>query len=732
MEHIEQTDLYFHGIKKDKPKYNEFVDDIFVIDSWPNTKEKEDTLIRLIERLKVFGCPILLCGHYPVDNKIFKNVDYYLYIKDNDLLLEKDFEEYGVSSDRWSDFYNYKLINKNDFHHDYAIWCTMKMAFNFVNQLNKKYIHFLEYDNLPNEFQYKQAFIEFVRWNDAVVYEYDKGSTKLEDPYSSAYIFSIKTDVALKMVNLINSKEEFFKNKPHRWQLEKQLYQSIKKVTDSIYVSKYMENENELNLFAVWNRNGILRNGGKFQIYFGVDDYNNLYVHFISGFDNSPADKDYVVEINYINFKKFWTIKIGAYDLVKIGKYEKDKIVRIFYKGVNVLTQQLSEPLNEFRRKNKVIVKNKAKDQLNTRVNINFIDGPFVEILNDNDSTYHIEFINKRTNAVEYSLDMKSNSWARCNKKYFIDWNIKIRGIDNDFAIDYNLNLENKNIFICFETKSLGDNLAMIPYVEEFREKYNCNVTCSTFFNSLFIDQYPKIKFVEPGSTVNNLHALYRIGLFYTENRVSIDWDRHPSHPCTIPLQQIASDILGLEFKEIKPNLKDHNVKKRKRVSIAVHSTCQAKYWNNPTGWQKVVDYLKSKNYEVRLLSREEDGYMGNFNPKGVVQQAQTSTDNLVRVLQESELFIGISSGLSWLAWGSGTPTILISGFSDTYLEPQNGIKRIINKDVCNSCWNTEDFNPGDWNWCPRKKNTHEQFICSKSITAETVIKAIDEILKFY
>lgn len=725
------SDLYFYGFKKEesKVKYDQFNEDLFVIDCWLDTKEKEETLKELILKLKVYGAPILLCGHYKVNEEIQSLVDYFIYDGNNDLLLEKDFHKYGIESDRWSDLPEYKIINKVNFHHDYAIWLTMKNAFNFANQIGKKYVHFLEYDNLPDEVQYRQSFLEYIRHHDAVIQEYDENSTKLDNPYSAAYIFSIRTHIGQSMIGLINSKEEFFKNKPNSWQLEKQLYQSIRKITNNIFVSKYIPNNNELNLFAAWNRNGILKNGAKFQTYFGVDEDKNLYVHFISGFDNDPANKDYLVEINYRNYKKFYTIKKGHYHIENLGMYKQNEVVKIFYSGVKVVNETLTSTVDEYRRRNKVETKKIFKDQKNTKVNINFIDGPFVEILNDNNSNYHVEFINLKNNKVEYELNLKSNHWAKCSIKYYVNWLIRIKGIDNDYHLEYKFNPKKQRIFIAFETKSLGDNLANIPYVEEFRKQNDCDVICATFFNDLFREQYSNIQFVEPGSNVGNLYALYRLGMFYTENRESICYSCHPTDPKTEPLTKIASDILGLSYKEIKPKLKKIGKSIKKRVSIAVHSTAQCKYWNNPNGWQEITDYLNEKGYEVRLLSKEEDGYMGNINPKGVIIQPNGTLNDVIEVLQESELFIGISSGLSWLSWASGTPTILISGFTDVYTEPLEGISRIINKDVCNSCWNKFDFDMGDWNWCPVHKNTDKQFECSKNITSQDVIREIDKLL---
>ena len=705
--------------------YTKFNEDVFIIDSWTDTIEKENTLIELIKRIKVFNVPIILATHYAVKPEIQKLVDYYIYDSNNDILLEKDFNEYGVNSERWSNMGGYQIINKIDFHHDYAIWLTMKNAFNLAKQLNKKYIHFLEFDNLPDEVQYRQSFMEYIRNHDAVVYEYSEGSTRENNPYSSTYIFSIKTDIANQLINKINSKEEYFKGKPDKWQLEKVFYQTLKSITNSIFVSKYIPNDNELNIFAAWNRNGIIRNGARFQTYLAVDEYGQLYIHFISGFSEKSADKDYVVEVNYGDYKRFHIVKKDQFHLDKIGVYNQNGIVRVYYQGVNVFEQKLKDNVTEFRRKNRLVVK---KIDTNKQPIIHFVDGPYVEIKEDGDNLYNVQFINKKDNKVEFEINLKSNYWARCSKKYFIDWLIRIKGINNDYYYEHHLNLENQRVLICFESKSLGDNLAWIPYVEKFRQKHKCSVICSTFNNDLFESEYPDIEFVSPGSTVNNIHSLYRLGVFYTNKK--IDLDRHLIDPKSEPLMKVGSDILGLDYEELKTKLPKLGIKKEKRICIAVHSTAQCKYWNNPTGWQELVDHLKDNGYEVRLLSREEDGYMGNKNPKGVIQQPKSTLKEIIKVLQESEMFIGISSGLSWLSWASGIPTVIISGFTDEDLEPTKGVIRVINKNVCNSCWSTHEFDPGDWNWCPVHKGTKRQFECSKTITSGDVIKKIEDLIE--
>lgn len=711
-------------------KFNE---DIFIIDCWIDTESKENDLISLIKRLKEFDVPILLTGHYPVKPEIQKMVDYYLYDKENPLLLREEFKVYDVDSGRWSQFDNCKIENFVDFHHDYAIWTTMKNAFNFAKYLGKKYIHFLEYDNLIDTLQYRQAFLEQSRNHDAVLYEYNKNSIFGLEEYCATFIFSMKTDIAIDMVNQIKDKKDYFMDKPGGWQLERVFLKSLKKVTTSIGISKYIANDNELNTQAVWNRDGVFRNGEPFQIYLAVDDFGKLYIHLISGFYERSAKKEILVEISYGNFKKFVTLKVGEYFVEEIGEYRRGDRVKVYHQGVEVFNEFLKDDYNKFKEGNKItfttpkvtpvkIVNPKA-------VNINFIDGAYINISDDEMNRFHVDFIDIQTNKNEFGIDIDSNSWAKASKKYKVDWLIKATG--ENFNFEHRLNLTNQRVYISFESKSLGDSIAWIPYIEEFRKVHNCHVICSTFHNNLFKDLYPQIEFVKPGSVVYDIYAQYRLGYFYKNNqRNEVDFNAHKTDPKIIPLQMVATDILGLDFKEIKPTLGKENVEKKKQVSIAIHSTAQAKYWNRVNGWQDVVDHLRINGYNVLLLSHEEDGFMGNRNPIGIEKIRPGSVDKLIDIIQESELFIGISSGLSWVSWATGTPTMIISGFTDDYLEPEGGITRIINKNVCHGCWGRHNFDPGDWNWCPDHKGTDRQFECTKQISSEEVIYNIDKILE--
>jgi autotransporter strand-loop-strand O-heptosyltransferase len=194
-------------------------------------------------------------------------------------------------------------------------------------------------------------------------------------------------------------------------------------------------------------------------------------------------------------------------------------------------------------------------------------------------------------------------------------------------------------------------------------------------------------------------------------------------------MQKTAFDILGLDYKEIRPRLVLPKAKRGKKIAIAIHGTCQAKYWNNPTGWQDVVDWCSSEGYEVVLLSAEPDNYMGNARPKGVRTLPHGPIEGVIDELMTSAAFVGLGSGLTWLSWATGTPTVLVSGFSEDYTEMQ-GISRVgAPGGKCSGCFNSHRLDPSDWNWCPVNKGSNRQFECSKTISSESVIAALKQEL---
>ena len=275
------------------------------------------------------------------------------------------------------------------------------------------------------------------------------------------------------------------------------------------------------------------------------------------------------------------------------------------------------------------------------------------------------------------------------------------------------LSLEGKRVYIAFESKSLGDTLAWIPYVYEFQRKHNCELIVSTFWNRLF-DEAPNVSFVEPGSVVPNLYALYRLGYFY-------DLSKLPVKPMTVPLQKVATLILGLEYEEIQPKLSYITTKPtyNKYVTIATNSTAGMKFWGKPQ-WQETINWLVKEGYEVYNVSAEPNPF------DNCIQITTPSLESKMDWIAHSEFFIGLGSGLSWVAWALNKKVFMIANFSEDWAEFKHNCIKIENKSVCNGCWNNPNFKfDASWEYCPIHKDTPKQWECQLSITSDMVINEI-------
>jgi len=341
-----------------------------------------------------------------------------------------------------------------------------------------------------------------------------------------------------------------------------------------------------------------------------------------------------------------------------------------------------------------------------------FIEQPFLEILGNSSATYDVKFYDG--DKLYHHDRIKANHWVRLSRRYYTKWRTEVRE-DDTLIYENTLNLSGKRVFICFDSESLGDTIAWIPYCLEFKKKHDCHVIVSTFKNFLFKNAYPELEFVQPGTSVPNIYAQYKLGWFYNN-------EYEPALPNTINLQQTATNILGLDYQEIIPRIAftPSNNYYGKYVTIATNSTAGCKFWLKEE-WQKVIDYLAGKGYTVVNISKERN----EFN--NCVQIENTSMEHTMDVIHYSDFFIGLSSGLSWLAWAMNKKVVMISNFTEDDHEFVSKCIRITNKSVCHGCWNNPNFkfDRGDWNWCPIHKNTSRQFECHTSITAQMVIDAI-------
>lgn len=319
-----------------KVKYCTNNDHIFLVTAWCDNSKKENMLIDCISKLKEFNIPILLSTQYPVNTYIQNLVDYYNFENKNEVLFFENYKDIGFDIFSYSRTSNYTIKNYDDYNHHFAVMSNIKRSIQLCNILNKKIIHYVEYDCIIDTNQYFETFIKDIEIYDFVI---------------KPVLWSIKIDVALKLINDIPNNMKDYYNLPY-WSyhnffsdnLPPYEYSYIKKYTDKIKICDYIDNENTLNLNALHNdRSSVIDDMKIPKIKLAVNNDNNLFIEF------TKIDES-LIEIKYNTFQQFR--KINNHSLINLDKYIKNEKIIINMSGINIYTKTLIDDVEVFKKKN--------------------------------------------------------------------------------------------------------------------------------------------------------------------------------------------------------------------------------------------------------------------------------------------------------------------------------------------------------------------------------------------
>jgi autotransporter strand-loop-strand O-heptosyltransferase len=332
------------------------------------------------------------------------------------------------------------------------------------------------------------------------------------------------------------------------------------------------------------------------------------------------------------------------------------------------------------------------------------------------------------------------------SKRWFIRFRLEVAAVDAAgvaepvFTHDYDA--RGKAVLVQFPIGTLGDTMGWFGYAARFGERHGCRLICalSGLIIPLLQDAYPDIEMVTHQEVVDRalaetVYATYSLGLFFDDK--ARDWQ--PTDFRHVGLHRTAGYILGVDPTDARAALAlpdETRPMDEPYVCIGVQSSSAAKCWNNPHGWAAVVTFLKAQGYRVICIDQKSvhgSGLLWTHIPHGAEDQTgDRPLTERARWLRHAAAFVGLSSGLAWLAWAAGCPVVLISGF--THAENEFATPyRVINFHACNSCWNdpAERFDHKDYLWCPRHAGTPRQFECTRLITSEQVIATICKIPDF-
>ena len=327
----------------------------------------------------------------------------------------------------------------------------------------------------------------------------------------------------------------------------------------------------------------------------------------------------------------------------------------------------------------------------------------------------------------------------RSTKVYYIPFRLEC-WVGDRKLFEHSYSCKGMHVQIQIPVGTLGDSIAWFPYVDLFQKKHDCELTCviSEKVADLFKESYPNIRFMtlkDAELVQKQFYATYRMGLFFDD----FSCTHQPVDFRYVGLHKTAAHILGVPDVEVAPNIHLPSNKRKiikPYVCIAVQSSTQCKYWNNPHGWRDIVKWLKEKGYRVLCIDKDAaygQGVVWNHIPHGAEDMTgEIPLTERAELLKHADFFIGLSSGLAWLAWAVGTPVVMISGFT----HPNNEFYtpyRVYNHHPCNSCWNDpkQMFDHFDFLWCPKHKGTDRQFECTRLITVDHVKSVIEKIPGF-
>ena len=372
---------------------------------------------------------------------------------------------------------------------------------------------------------------------------------------------------------------------------------------------------------------------------------------------------------------------------------------------------------------------------------------------------WHVRIEDSDSGNVLYDGD-SAGGLVSSRQKYYINAKIRVWQKGNDSEIlNHKMDLKDRPVQIHFPFGALGDNIAWMSAAVRFVRKHGCKAEflIGKDLADLFASQYPDIIFTDICSEkyhFSSPYALYRMGFFQKENT---HWGVF--HPKTIGLHHNAAYILDVDNTEEPPKvfLGSKRLIKERYVCIASKASSAAKLWNNSSGWQETINYLKNIGYRVLCIDKDRFTGFGyglygllknskvwycygsrkwRYTFNDVPEGAEDFTGNLplqerVSLLEHADFFIGLSSGLAWLAWCTKIPIIMISGFTmptNEFYTPYRIYPRI----GCKGCWNDPyvDFSVYDYMECPQHKGTEREFECSRNITGKQVIGQIKRLMR--
>ena len=339
---------------------------------------------------------------------------------------------------------------------------------------------------------------------------------------------------------------------------------------------------------------------------------------------------------------------------------------------------------------------------------------------------FHVRVSDFDTGQVAFDEDFSGGRLLSV-EKYFIRWRVEVF-LSGEKIFDHTLDLAGQPVAIMSKFNMLGDTLAFVNYFNEFRRVNRCEL-------AVFVpdDLRELIGRLCPGVTLLDEINFQTYATYYLF-MVTSPLPEIPVDVRAMSLNRVGGVFLGLDY--LPPKAKFEPTEPRQiaepYVCIALHAKNNRKGWHWSGGWDVVVDYLKSLGYRVLCIDKNREQTNDGFTVRCPAGAEDFTGDRPLmeraNMLYYADFFIGLSSGLAWVAEAVGCPVVMIAGFTREWHEFYTPY-RVINRKVCHSCFNDlRVFYLTEYS-CPYHVNTARAFECHKKISPRMVINAIERLI---
>jgi len=177
---------------------------VIIVGGHSNSQKKKNDLISCLKSAQQVGFDIVLSSHYQEDKDAYSLANYFLYDAYDPSLTINDYYDNEVINFVFYEDSNYRIDWIPPLIHDYSVFNLIRNGVLFSREINKKYVHVVEYDCLIDKNIFIKELVDPLNQYDVSYSIWDENIKHL----MAAYMFSFRMDKYEQLFIQTRSKKE--------------------------------------------------------------------------------------------------------------------------------------------------------------------------------------------------------------------------------------------------------------------------------------------------------------------------------------------------------------------------------------------------------------------------------------------------------------------------------------------------------------------------------------------